>query len=204
MSDQVHIPFWRRAILWGWHFLIGPSRWPLAVLVGVGLVVGIAGTGAVGGAMYFTSTNAFCISCHTNNAAMEWQHSAHYRNSVGFVAGCADCHEPHDPVGMVERKIAATNELWNQLLGTINTPAKYEAHRLMMAQKEWARMRGNNSAECQTCHQPALMNDPDKPFLRDMHRTAIANGQNCVDCHKGVAHTAPVETPAAAAAPPTP
>ncbi len=195
-------PLWRRWLLGIWHFLMRPSgRWSLATLVAVGLVVGVAGTGAVGGAMYFTSTNTFCISCHTNDAAKEWAQSPHHRNAVGFVAGCADCHEPHDFVGMITRKIAASNELWNQILGTINTPQKYEAHRLELAQREWARMRANHSAECMTCHQPILMNDPDKAFLRDMHRTAIANGQNCIDCHKGVAHVAPVETTAAASPP---
>ncbi len=90
---------------------------------------------------------------------------------------------------------------YHEVLGTIDTPQKYEAHRLEMAEQEWNRMRGNHSAECQSCHQPALMNDPQQPFLRNMHRTAIANGQNCIDCHKGVAHTAPTETTASAAPP---
>jgi cytochrome c-type protein NapC len=181
-------------------FLFSPnSRWSFAALVGAGLVLGVAGVGSVVGAMYYTSTNAFCSTCHATNAVVEWQRSQHYRNAVGFVAGCADCHEPHTLLGMLGRKIAAANETWNQMLGTINTPEKYEAHRLELAEKEWNRMRGNDSAECKTCHQPALMNDPDKAFLGDMHRTAIANGRSCIDCHKGVAHTAPTQKAVAAA-----
>lgn len=192
------MPAWRRCVAACWGFLFRPSgRWSLATLVCAGLVVGVAGTGSVVGAMVYTSSNSFCSSCHTDNAVPEWQKSVHFRNSVGFVAGCADCHEPHNIVGMVARKLAAADEVWNQVLGTINTPEKYEAHRLELAQKEWNRMRGNGSAECKTCHQPAQMNDPDKAFLRDMHRTAIANGQNCIDCHKGVAHTAPTQKTAA-------
>lgn len=179
-------------------FLWHPSaRWPLLVLVGAGLVVGVAGSGAFAVAMHLTSTNVFCSSCHENNVVPEWKQSVHYANAIGVVVGCSDCHEPSDPVGLLLRKVAATDEVWNEVLGTISTPQKFEAHRLELAQKEWARLRADDSAECQHCHQMTTMNDPAKPYLRDMHRTALANGQICIDCHKGVAHKAPTQTAAA-------
>lgn len=180
-----------------WRSLWRSSRWPWLGLVLVGLVIGVAGSGVTAGALWYTSTNAFCSSCHQLNIVPEWKKSVHYLNAVGFTAGCADCHEPHDPIGMILRKTAAINEVWNQLLGTISTPEKFEAHRLEMAQKEWARMRASNSQECRNCHQVDQMSDPAKAFLSAMHRTALANGQACIDCHKGVAHTAPT-APAAA------
>ncbi len=188
-TENIFLRFWR----WLWR----PSAtWPWLVFVLVGLAVGVAGSGVTAGALWFTSTDAFCSSCHAQNIVPEWQKSVHYANAVGFKAGCADCHEPHDPVGMLLRKTAAVNEVWNQLLGTISTPEKFEAHRLELAQKEWARLRADNSQECRDCHQVSQMSDPAKAFLNTMHRTALANGRACVDCHKGVAHKAPDESAA--------
>src|ERR1700687_572171 len=120
-----------------WRYLWRPSlRWPFLVLVAAGLVIGVAGSGAFAVAMHFTSTNAFCSSCHQENIVPEWKQSVHYVNSVGFVAGCSDCHEPRDPVGNMLRKLQAANEVWNHLRGTIATPEKFEANRLRMAQSE--------------------------------------------------------------------
>jgi cytochrome c-type protein NapC len=194
MTEAAH----RNWMLRLWRYCWSPSaRWPFLVLILVGLVVGIVASGAFAVAMHFTSTNAFCSSCHENNVVPEWKASVHYANAHGVVVGCADCHEPSDPLGLMLRKVAATNEVWNQILGTISTPEKFEAHRWELAQKEWARLRADNSAECQHCHQMATMNDPAKAGLRNMHRTALANGQTCIDCHKGVAHKMPTQPTAA-------
>lgn len=176
-----------------WSLMWRPSaRWPFLALVGAGLAIGIAASGAFAVAMHVTSSNAFCSSCHQLNVVPEWQASPHYANAAGFVAGCADCHEPRDPLGLVARKLESVNEIWNQLLGTIATPEKFEAHRLAMAQKVWAQLRADNSQECRNCHQVEAMN----AALRDMHRSALAGGRTCIDCHKGVAHKPPNETPA--------
>ncbi len=181
-----------------WSFLWSPNaRWPFLVLIAAGVVIGVAASGAFAVALYLTGTDAFCSSCHQLKIVPEWRQSPHYVNAAGFVAKCADCHVPHDPLGMLKRTVEGFNETWNQILGTISTPEKLEAHRLEMARKEWARLRADNSQECRDCHQVAAMNDPSKSFLQDMHRTALANGQTCIDCHKGVAHEAPNETPTA-------
>jgi cytochrome c-type protein NapC len=180
-----------------WRFLWSPSaRWPFLVLVGAGLIIGLAGSGIFAVAMHYTSTDEFCSSCHTDNVVPEWKQSIHYMNSAGFTAGCGDCHEPRDPIGLVLRKLEAVNEVWGHIRGTISTPEKFEANRLRMAQSEWARLRANGSLECRHCHNVQQMQDPAKSFLPTMHRTAIANGQTCIDCHKGVAHKAPKETAA--------
>ena len=177
-----------------WRFLINPNaHLPLLLLVAGGLVLGAAGVGGTVIALHLTSTNEFCTSCHAQNAAVEWQQSPHYANSVGFVAGCADCHESRSFIPQMVRKVEAANEVWNQLLGTISTPEKYEANRLRMAQKEWARLHADNSQECRNCHEPASMVDADKPGIRDMHKAFLTAGQTCIDCHKGVAHRAPNE-----------
>ena len=48
--------------------------------------------------------------------------------------------------------MAASKEVWGKLFGTINTREKFEAHRLTLAQHEWARLKANNSLECRNCH----------------------------------------------------
>lgn len=180
-----------------WHWLWLPAvHWPWLTLVIIGLALGVIGSGITAGALIYTSSNAFCTSCHENNVVPEWKKSVHYVNAVGFTAGCADCHEPRDPIGMVLRKIAGFNEVYHQVIGTISTPEKFEAHRLELAEKVWTTMRANNSENCRGCHDVSQMNDPAKSFLPPMHRTAIANGQACIDCHKGVAHKAPTQTAA--------
>src|ERR1035437_5454610 len=113
-----------------WNLLWRPSaRWPLLVLVGAGLAIGVAASAAFAVAIHITSTDAFCSSCHQLNVVPEWKASLHYANASGFVAGCSDCHEPRDPLGMAIRKVEAVNEAWNQLLGTSSTPQHFEANR---------------------------------------------------------------------------
>jgi cytochrome c-type protein NapC len=181
-----------------WRWLWQPSlHWPWLVFVAGGLVIGVVGSGITAGALIYTSSNAFCTSCHQIKIVPEWQASFHYVNNAGFRAGCADCHEPRDPVGMVLRKVQGFGEVWHQLLGTISTPEKFEAHRLELAQNVWAVMRADHSENCQGCHHVDQMNDPAMAVLATMHRTALANGQACIDCHKGVAHQAPDESAAA-------
>jgi len=46
------------------------------------------------------------------------------------------------------RKIQASNELWHKMLGTIDTPEKFEAKRLELARSVWATMKKTDSREC--------------------------------------------------------
>jgi cytochrome c-type protein NapC len=156
-------------------------------------VVGIGGSGLFAVTMHFTGTDEFCSSCHTHDVVPEWKQSVHYVNPAGVRAGCGDCHDPSNPVGLFLRKIQGLNELWHQFRGTIGTPEKFEANRLRMAQVEWTRMRADNSQNCQNCHHLQQMQSGTIPTLSVTHRTSIANGKACIDCHKGIAHKAPSE-----------
>jgi cytochrome c-type protein NapC len=164
---------------------------PWLAFVAIGLVLGVAASGIFAGALWYTSTDSFCSGCHAANAVPEWKGSVHYANRAGMAVGCADCHEPKDPLGMLLRKVAAMKETYHHIRGTINTPEKYEAHRLEMAEREWARLKADDALACRACHEPARMQDPAHAAVAKTHRTAIANGQICTDCHKGVAHKAP-------------
>jgi nitrate/TMAO reductase-like tetraheme cytochrome c subunit len=59
----------------------------------------------------------------------ELQQTIHYSNRSGVRAICSDCHVPHEWFAKVRRKIQASNELLHKVMGTIDTPEKYEAQR---------------------------------------------------------------------------
>ncbi|MDR1530182.1 MAG: NapC/NirT family cytochrome c [Burkholderiales bacterium] len=158
----------------------------------IGIIVGSAALGVTEFALHATSTNEFCSSCHKNDAAPEWRASKHYVNAYGVRAGCSDCHIPKDFVPKMIRKTKALGEVYGHFTGVIDTPEKFEAKRLEMAESEWKRLKANGAQECRNCHFMDAVNNPDKEYLADMHKGVLESGEQvCTDCHKGVAHKAP-------------
>ncbi len=100
------------------------------------------------------NTEKFCISCHEmkDNVYEEYMSTIHYSNRSGVKATCPDCHVPHEWGPKMVRKIKASKELYAKAFGLIDTPQKFDAHRLTMAESEWARMKANDSQECRNCH----------------------------------------------------
>ena len=105
---------------------------------------------------------------------------------------CSDCHVPKDWTHKMIRKIQASKEVWGKITGVIDTPEKFEAHRLQLAENEWARMKANDSRECRNCHTFDAM-DTEKQKLRGakMHKIGLEEKKTCIDCHKGIAHRKP-------------
>jgi cytochrome c-type protein NapC len=136
----------------------------------------------------------FCIGCHEmrDNVYVEYKKTIHYTNRTGVRAVCSDCHVPKDWTHKMIRKIQASKEVWGKITGTIDTPEKFEAHRLQLAANEWARMKASDSRECRNCHNFDGM-DVEKQKLRGakMHKIGIAEKKTCIDCHKGIAHKKP-------------
>lgn len=176
---------WRRPQRW---FLLGiPAGGLLAFLIGAGF----AGSFVAG--LKFTESTAFCTSCHEMNLPFqELTQTAHYSNELGIRATCADCHVPPAFFPGLLVHIQASTEVWGHLTGKLSTPAKYEAHRLELAQQVWKKLKANDSAECRSCHTPAAMALTKQPATAaDAHSSLARSGMTCVDCHKGVAHTLP-------------
>ncbi|MES9937129.1 MAG: ethylbenzene dehydrogenase-related protein, partial [Sedimenticola sp.] len=142
-------------------------------------------------AMEATNTLEFCISCHEmeENVYQEYKPTIHYSNRTGVRATCSDCHVPDPWVHKMVRKIQASNEILHKILGTVNTPEKFDAHRLTMAKRVWKTMKQTDSRECRNCHNFESMNPEfQKPRARKQHLNAFETGQTCIDCHKGIAH----------------
>ena len=148
-------------------------------------------------AMDHSNTEDFCISCHVmkDNVYTEYQETIHYSNRTGVRAVCSDCHVPKEFFPKMGRKIRASlHEIPHFLMGTIDTPEKFEARRLYLAKRVWSDMKNSDSHECRNCHALEHMD------LEKQERTASRKhtlkrqeerGETCIECHQGIAHTLP-------------
>ena len=157
-------------------------------------VAGIVFWGGFNWALEATNKESFCISCHEmeENVFREYQNTVHYTNRTGVRATCPDCHVPKEWGPKMIRKIQASNEVLHKILGTIDTPEKFNKKRHELAQHEWDRMKKSDSRECRNCHNYAYMDyteQGDRPAR--MHPKAFDEGKTCIDCHKGIAHQLP-------------
>ena len=176
-----------------WATLRRPSSYSLLTLLVVGAIGGILFWGGFHTALEATNTMDFCTSCHEHDiVTAEYKETIHFSNRSGVRASCSDCHVPKEWAPKVARKIVASGELYAKLVGTISTPEKFEANRARLAQKEWARMKRNDSLVCRNCHSTEGMS-PDKQNDRakERHAKGKAEGRTCIDCHFGIAHNEP-------------
>ena len=164
----------------------------------VGIVVlfsaGVIFWGGFNWAVEATNTEKFCLSCHEmeNHVFQEYRHSIHYQNRTGVRAVCSDCHVPKEWGPKMVRKVQATRELYGKVMGTIDTPEKFEAKRLELAEREWRRMKANDSRECRNCHGFEYFDySVQGRRSNQAHQTGLAQGLTCIDCHKGIAHSLP-------------
>ena len=154
-------------------------------------ILGILFWGGFNTAMEATNTMEFCISCHEmkDNVYQEYKPTIHHSNRSGVRATCSDCHVPKPWIHKMVRKIQASNEVLHKILGTIDTPEKFNQKRLQLAKNVWKGMKATDSRECRNCHNFESMNPAfQKPRARKQHLNAFDTGQTCIDCHKGIAH----------------
>jgi cytochrome c-type protein NapC len=184
-----------------WTVVNRPSRYySLAFLTVGGFIAGIVFWGGFNTALEVTNSEKFCVGCHEmrDNVYQELQTTIHFTNRSGVRAHCPDCHVPHQWTDKIARKMQASKEVWGKLFGTIDTREKFEAHRLELAQHEWARLKANNSLECRNCHGFDYMDfTRQSPRAVQSHSTFLASGEKtCIDCHKGIAHRLPAQAAA--------
>jgi len=181
MSEPVRRGLWSRKVIFG------------ATLAGAVafMALGVMIWGGFNWSMELTNTEQFCVSCHEmeKNVYAEYVGTVHDSNRSGVGATCPDCHVPRPWVHKVKRKIQASNELYHKFMGSVDTPEKFNAERLTMAQRVWAAMKETDSRECRNCHDWGTMNpERQKPRARQQHLFAMEKGNTCIDCHKGIAH----------------
>lgn len=186
-SDSSDKPTWREWQYWKQMTLWGVPLTAVAIF----FVAGIIFWGGFNTAMEATNTMPFCISCHEmkENVYKEYSTTIHYQNRTGVQAKCSDCHVPDPWIHKMVRKIQASNEVFHHLLGSIDTPEKFDKKRLTLAKNVWHSMKATDSRECRNCHTLESMNPEfQKPRARKQHLAAMKAGNTCIDCHKGIAH----------------
>jgi cytochrome c-type protein NapC len=179
-----------------WRTLTRPSvHYSLGFLTIGGFIGGVLFWGGFNTILEFTNTERFCTTCHEMrvNVYQELQPTIHFTNRSGVRAKCSDCHVPHDWTDKIARKMQASKEVWGWLFGTIDTRDEFLDKRLELAQREWSRLRANDSLECRNCHDYDSMD-----FTRQSRRGALAHStaldtgdKTCIDCHQGIAHRLP-------------
>ncbi|AOV98155.1 trimethylamine N-oxide reductase cytochrome c-type subunit [Edwardsiella hoshinae] len=178
-----------------WNRLNRPStRWSVLALLVLGIVIGLALIILPHVGIKMTSSTEFCVSCHSMQPVyQEYKQSVHFKNASGVRAECHDCHIPPDIPGMVKRKLEASNDIYQTFIAhSIDTPEKFEAKRAELAEREWKRMKENNSATCRSCHNyDAMDHAKQHPEAAKQMAIAAKDNQSCIDCHKGIAHQLP-------------
>ena len=169
-------------------------RCSLLTLLGLLVLAGLIGGFTT--SLEATNSIGFCTSCHDMSYNFEeYKKTIHYSNRSGVRAVCSDCHVPKKNwFSEMYRKIEASHDVWAELVGTIDTREKFDAHRLEMAKREWARMKESDSIGCRNCHSFEGMDmDAQDKLAKNKHtQAALAeSGKTCIDCHKGIAHKLP-------------
>ena len=153
------------------------SRWLrhprviLAVMLGILLGCGAFAFDYGEGLSYLSTDPAACANCHIMNDHYDsWQKSGHHH-----VAGCIDCHLPHD---LIPKYIAkAENGFWHSKGFTFQ-----DFH-------EPIRIKPKNSdilqQSCIRCHGEFVTH------LVEGSRTVGQDAMQCVHCHRSAGHGAP-------------
>ncbi len=181
-----------------WRGLSTPSaRWSVLALVGLGIVAGVAATAGTHAMVEVSGTDAFCGgACHSMQwVTAEHRASVHAVNRTGVGAGCHDCHIPKDyPHVLWYKAKAGIKDMVQEVRGVISTEEKFKKERLRMAKVVWEEYKANDSRACRNCH--AFTREvvaKQKDFVQPMHAQVLEGKATCIDCHKGIAHTAPDE-----------
>lgn len=166
-----------------------------AALAVTAAFIAIAVAAKTGGSPRSNPDSNFCISCHEMESTVykEFQKTSHFKNPSGMRASCQDCHVPQGILDGTLRKLQAGRELWAKWQGTIDTPEKFEDRRLALARRVWDEMAANNSAQCRSCHVPDGFDYGQFKKADGAKRMekGLAEGQTCINCHKGIAHVMP-------------
>jgi nitrate/TMAO reductase-like tetraheme cytochrome c subunit len=175
------------------------KRWLLiSAFTAAGAVVGAGAVIATVEANRYTSTDAFCTSCHTMAiiaAEPYFRQSAHRSNRVGVLASCGDCHIPAtDWFGETYTHVSqALHDVAAEYTGNFSDPAVWKVRRAELARHVRDNMRSNDSVTCRKCHDAAAIN-PASESGRAAHALLAQGQMTCIDCHLNTVH-APASAP---------
>jgi len=170
------------------------KRW-LAILALL-VIGGALGAGAIVASTFvnsYTSTEAFCTSCHSMAGIGSDPHylqSAHRANAVGVRPSCADCHVPATNwfVETYAHISAGITDGIAELRGAGRDPAAWAARLPALADAVREEMRRDDSATCRKCHDAGTIH-PASEAGRAAHAMLAQRQVTCIDCHFNIVHT---------------
>lgn len=173
------------------------GSWSIPLLLVVAFLVGVGTVPATHEMVRTTQDNTYCTTaCHSMaRVGQEFAASIHGLNSRGLHATCADCHVPHDyPAVFFYKAKSGLRDVVQELRGVIATDDQFEQERLRLAKAVWDEYKDNDSLACRQCHvfSDAVI-EKQKPAAQQAHKKLERPEATCVDCHRGVAHVAPLE-----------
>jgi len=183
-----------------WRALFRPSaKYSIFALLVVGIVVGVVGYFATQQTLHATSSDAFCMTCHSNHSLKdEVLASAHGGGKSGIVVECQQCHLPQEPFQYLIKKIIVSKDVIGFLtIDGFNTQEWLDANRKEQADHARDFLRSIDSSTCQNCHKRIYEDQPEtmKKMAKRMHSNNFKKTEDkrktCIDCHKGVAHPYP-------------
>lgn len=141
---------------------------------------------------HYTSSNAFCTTCHSMALAEDsYKTSVHYNNASGVRASCGDCHVSEGVFAATWDHAVGGKDLLKQIKGklfgpdyddpVINTLHLPEA---AFAARKWFKDR--NSATCMRCHELESIQGK-RADTAAIHREET-DGKSCIDCHINLVH----------------
>ena len=180
------------------------NRWLLVALLLVVAVIGAGGMMVSFAVNRFTSTEAFCTSCHSmylQIADPYYQNSAHRSSHKGVRASCGDCHIPTTN-WFLETYVHVTSgvrDVYAELTNNFTDPNVWDARRAKLEQQAHAEIRAWDSVTCRSCHDASAIK-PQSDTGRQSHALLAKGGVTCVDCHTNLVHppTASATQPGAA------
>jgi nitrate/TMAO reductase-like tetraheme cytochrome c subunit len=153
--------------------------------------------GGIGGVLFmtfliefdhYTSSNAFCTTCHSMTYADDvYQQSTHYNSASGVRASCGDCHVSEGIFAATWDHAIGGKDLIKQLFGAnYDDPAVNLVHlpEAAFAARQWFRDR--DSATCKRCHTMEAIQGK-RGGTAAIHAEE-AEGKTCVDCHYNIVH----------------
>jgi len=169
-------------------------RWPRVLgFVVVGAAIGAGVVILSTAANRYTSTEAFCTSCHAMASVAadpHYQQSAHRNNAAGVLATCADCHVPANN-WFIETYSHAANGIGDAIAAlTTDTrdPAVWSARLPALAERARRQLREQNSITCRKCHDVAAI-QPGSAAGQKAHAMLTHTPINCAACHRNLVHS---------------
>ncbi|PRI36635.1 Cytochrome c-type protein NapC [Haemophilus influenzae] len=109
-------------------FFLKPSnRIGFGLLVTLGFIAGAISWQQLNNVIDATSTEKFCISCHTMQQPLEeFKQFVHWKNNSGVRATCSDRHVPHEKTDKFARKMQAIREVFAEFTGKFKNEGTFE------------------------------------------------------------------------------